>query len=123
MSPRDKEILDRCHKMCVKSKAVKQEVKVAKVIKDKAIDKVNQNLAEAGIGVQFVGNKNKPVVSRNELMQKAKEKGIKYFRIMTKEELFQVLDHPGDIIKIQESAQERWKSGWGKNKKEVASVA
>ena len=54
--------------------------------------------------------------TRNELMLKAKVAGIKYFRILTKEELFQVLDHPGDIVSITEKAKARWQDGWGSRK-------
>jgi len=54
--------------------------------------------------------------SRNDLMLKAKAAGIKNFRILNKEELFQVLDHPGDAISITEKAVTRWKAGWGNRK-------
>ena len=61
--------------------------------------------------------------SRNDLMLKAKAAGIRNFRILNKEELFQVLDHPGDAVSVVEKAVTRWKSGWGTRKpKEAASA-
>ena len=57
--------------------------------------------------------------SRNELMLIAKERGIKNFRILNKEELGKVLqDNATDdeIQKVVETAVGRWKSGWGAKK-------
>lgn len=57
--------------------------------------------------------------SRNELMLKAKAKGIKNFRILSKEELEEILkegiskEHTNQIVA---KAVARWKSGWGKGK-------
>ncbi|GEM_PF-2722960 len=58
--------------------------------------------------------------SRNDLMLDAKEKGIKNFRILNKEELTAVLDEkasPETIKEITAKAVERWKSGWGSKDK------
>jgi len=57
--------------------------------------------------------------SRNELMLIAKERGIKNFRILNKEELGKVIrDNVKDdeIQKVVNSAVDRWKSGWGSKK-------
>jgi len=57
--------------------------------------------------------------SRNELMLIAKDRGIKNFRILNKEELMHIL---ADGITQQEvdalvaGAVARWKSGWGSKK-------
>ena len=60
---------------------------------------------------------------RSDLMKEAKEKGIKYFRILTKAQLCIVLAdgvHPDKIKAIQEEAVYKWKEGW--SKKEPANV-
>ena len=60
--------------------------------------------------------------SRNDLMLKAKAKGIKNFRILNKAEFHKVLDPATiqqEIDGIVADAVVRWKSGWGKRKKEV----
>ena len=57
--------------------------------------------------------------SRNELMLIAKERGIKNFRILNKEELGKVLRDKAtddEIQKVVNSAVDRWKSGWGSKK-------
>ena len=59
-------------------------------------------------------------ISRNDLMLQAKEKGIKNFRVLNKEELEKVLDPKAtkeDIDKVIQSAVKRWKSGWGSRSK------
>jgi hypothetical protein len=61
--------------------------------------------------------------SRNDLMLKAKAKGIKNFRILNKEELTKVLVDsisPQEITVIVTAAIERWKAGWG-TRKETAN--
>ena len=53
--------------------------------------------------------------SRNELMLAAKEKKIKNFRVMNKEELAEVLKSGTTVARIkqiEEGAVKRWKSGW-----------
>ena len=57
--------------------------------------------------------------SRNELMLAAKERGIKNFRVLSKQELTDVLKNIGGqkaIDVIVAGAVARWKSGWGKRK-------
>jgi len=55
--------------------------------------------------------------TRNALMLKAKEKGIKNFRILNKDELAFVLcekQSQENIDACVKQAVERWKAGWGK---------
>ena len=57
--------------------------------------------------------------SRNELMLAAKERGVKNFRVLNKQELTDVLKNAGDqkaVDAIVAGAVSRWKSGWGKEK-------
>jgi len=57
--------------------------------------------------------------SRNELMLAAKERGVKNFRVLNKQELADVLRNIGDqkaVDAIVAGAVARWKSGWGKKK-------
>lgn len=57
--------------------------------------------------------------SRNELMLVAKERGVKNFRVLNKQELTDVLKNIGDrkaIDAIVVVAVARWKAGWGSKK-------
>jgi hypothetical protein len=57
--------------------------------------------------------------SRNELMMTAKERGVKNFRVLNKQELTDILKNIGDqkaVDAIVAGAVARWKSGWGKRK-------
>jgi hypothetical protein len=57
--------------------------------------------------------------SRNELMMTAKERGVKNFRVLNKQELSEVLKNIGDqkaVDTIVAGAVTRWKVGWGKRK-------
>lgn len=58
--------------------------------------------------------------SRNDLMLKAKAKGIKNFRILNKQELTEILAEgvsQEQVNKIVTQAVAHWKSGWGTGKK------
>jgi len=58
-------------------------------------------------------------VTRNALMMRAKELGVKNFRVLNKEELRQVLAEDATqekIDKVVAGAVARWKSGWGSRK-------
>jgi len=58
-------------------------------------------------------------VTRQALMLKAKEKGIKNFRVLNKVELGLVLADgvtQDQIDKVVSGAVARWKSGWGSKK-------
>jgi hypothetical protein len=131
MSPKDKEILDRIYNKHYGkgSKAQKEKENVKKAIagqkeKEHPIDKVNAKLAEAGIGITFSKPKTRGTgPSRNDLMLKAKDKGIKNFRILNKEELEFVLCEGQSAENIAECVRlaiERWKSGFGKGKKQTS---
>jgi hypothetical protein len=57
--------------------------------------------------------------SRNELMMVAKERGVKNFRVLNKQELGEVLKTIGDkkaVDAIVAGAVVRWKAGWGSKK-------
>ena len=57
--------------------------------------------------------------TRNALMLQAKDRGIKNFRVLNKEELQTVLTEGATEEKIAEvvaGAVTRWKSGWGTKK-------
>jgi len=64
--------------------------------------------------------------SRNELMMTAKERGVKNFRVLNKQELTDVLKNIGDqkaVDAIVAGAVARWKSGWGRGKKREEAKA
>lgn len=57
--------------------------------------------------------------SRNELMMAVKERGVKNFRVLNKQELSDVLRNIGDqkiVDGIVTGAVARWKAGWGSKK-------
>ncbi len=57
--------------------------------------------------------------SRNELMIAVKERGVKNFRVLNKQELGEVLKNIGDqkaVDVIVSGAVVRWKAGWGSRK-------
>jgi hypothetical protein len=57
--------------------------------------------------------------TRNALMLQAKDRGVKNFRVLNKEELTQVLADGVTQERINEvvsGAVARWKAGWGKRK-------
>ena len=61
--------------------------------------------------------------SRNELMVVAKDRGVKNFRVLNKQELADILKNIGDkkaVDAIVAGAVARWKAGWGSKKLEVA---
>jgi hypothetical protein len=116
--------------------------KVAEVVAMKAAEKFRKKiLAEHTPGVDPLGagaqaravandraaqerltadlNKAKPQIgSRAAMMAEAKERKIKYFRIMTKDELIIVLNPrtpAHDIGDITATAIARWKKGWKSN--------
>lgn len=58
-------------------------------------------------------------VTRQVLMLRAKERGIKNFRVLNKKEIESVLVDGAtqdQINKVVSGAVARWKSGWGKKK-------
>lgn len=92
--------------------ATKQKNKKQKVVENKKVAVDNSTSPKEGI-ILHAG------ASRNELMMTAKEKGIKNFRVLNKQELTDVLKNIGDqkaVDTIVADAVVRWKSGWGKGK-------
>jgi hypothetical protein len=83
-----------------------------KAIESKKVSDTNSPSPKEGI-VLHAG------ASRNELMMTAKERGVKNFRVLNKQELTDVLKNIGDqkaVDVIVAGAVARWKSGWGKRK-------
>lgn len=107
MSPRErvknKEALHKIHEKYYGKNGKPKDIRIA------LTDKANKILAEKG-------------PSRNDLMLRAKAKGIKLFRVMNKAELVKCLEAFGRtemvndpvIHAIQANARERWQGGWGK---------
>lgn len=90
----------------------KQKSKKQKVAEGKKVATDNSPSPKEGI-VLHAG------ASRNELMMTAKERGVKNFRVLNKQELTDVLKNIGDqkaVDAIVSGAVARWKSGWGKGK-------
>jgi hypothetical protein len=57
--------------------------------------------------------------TRHELMMQAKDKGVKNYRVINKEELLEILKEGTTQERINEivnAAVARWKAGWGKGK-------
>ena len=91
---------------------MKQKTKKQKVVRDKKTPAISSPSPKESI-VMHAG------ASRNELMIAAKEKGVKNFRVLSKQELSDVLKNIGDqktVDAIVAGAVARWKSGWGKGK-------
>ena len=120
-----KEILEK-HKGKY-AKKQKSDASLAKVIRDKKTS-VKEDIGEV------TGSVLTPTplsdYKRSDLMKEAKEKGIKYFRILNKEELAKILsfgDSPDQMqqlqtLNIQSAAKQRWQAGWGSKPKEPANV-
>ena len=149
MSPRDKKILDRIYDKHYGPDAKRvgkncKAEKVEKALKGKeALKAVNKKLAKKGIPIQFAPGSTAPVApgkpvttgvnmvdqaklgSRTQLMQEAQKRGIKYFRILTKDELTEVLSQTDKnyINGIIENAKNRWQAGWSKNKDKTQEPA
>ncbi len=90
----------------------KQKAKKQKAVEQKKASAERSPSPKEGI-VMHAG------ASRNELMMTAKERGVKNFRVLNKQELTDVLKNIGDqkaVDAIVAGAVARWKSGWGKGK-------
>jgi len=97
----------------------KQKSKKQKVVEDKKTSVDSSPSPKEGI-VMHAG------ASRNELMMTAKERGVKNFRVLNKQELTDVLKNIGDqkaVDAIVAGAVARWKSGWGKGKDKTKAKA
>ena len=91
---------------------MKQKSKKQKVAEDKKVSVESSPSPKEGI-IMHAG------ASRNELMLAAKERGVKNFRVLNKQELSGVLKDIGDqraVDAIVAGAVARWKSGWGKRR-------
>ena len=114
MKIKDKQTLDRVHDKHYggSSKAKKGNARIKKVAEDKKVPVDNSPSPKEGI-VMHAG------ASRNEFMMTAKERGVKNFRVLNKQELSEVLKNIGDqkaVDTIVAGAVARWKSGWGSEK-------
>lgn len=152
MTAHDKQLLDKCFKMTKKGKNTipkglhrsKEEtdreiaLRVAPELKPATVDKkaihtlnkkVIEKIKEKGIAV-YCDSKPSPkegIVmatgsTRNELMETCKQKGVKNFRVLNKQEMTDILKNIGDqkyIDIVVEGAVRRWKSGWGKLNREA----
>ena len=90
----------------------KQKSKKQKVAEDKKVAVDKPPSPKEGI-VLHAG------ASRNELMMTAKERGVKNFRVLNKQELAEALKNIGDqkaVDAIVAGAVARWKAGWGARK-------
>lgn len=90
----------------------KQKSKKQKVAEGKKVSVESSPSPKEGI-VMHAG------ASRNELMMTAKERGVKNFRVLNKQELSDVLKNIRDqkaVDAIVAGAVARWKSGWGSRK-------
>lgn len=97
----------------------KQKIKKQKIVESKKVAADNSPSPKEWI-VLHAG------ASRNELMMTAKERGVKNFRVLNKQELADVLKNIGDqkaVDAIVAGAVTRWKSGWGKGKKRSEATA
>lgn len=120
MTPRDKVILDRCYQKAVKNTKVKKDNKrIATAVKAKKTTPEAQGEAvEKPVGIV---DQAKPG-TRTQLMNEAKAKGIKYFRILSKEDLGKVLSPETTqetINQITEAAKKKWQQGWNSKKKRI----
>jgi len=97
----------------------KQKGKKQKAVGDKKVSAGSSPSPKEGI-VMHAG------ATRNELMMTAKERGVKNFRVLNKQELSDVLKNIGDqkaIDAIVAGAVARWKSGWSKGKNKTKAKA
>ncbi len=91
---------------------MKQKSKKQKAVKGKNVLPESVPSPKEGI-VMHAG------ATRNELMLVAKDRGVKNFRVLNKQELGEVLKNIGDqkaVDAIVAGAVARWKSGWGSKK-------
>jgi hypothetical protein len=91
---------------------MKQKTKKQKTVEGKKVSVESSPSPKEGI-VLHAG------ASRNELMLAAKERGVKNFRVLNKQELGEVLKNIGDqkaVDAIVAGAVVRWKAGWGSKK-------
>ncbi|MFA4905027.1 MAG: hypothetical protein WC645_00835 [Candidatus Margulisiibacteriota bacterium] len=91
---------------------MKKKVKKQKCVQAKKMQAVDPKPAQEGI-VLHAG------ATRNVMMMTAKERGVKNFRVLNKQELADVLKNIGEqktVDAIVTGAVARWKTGWGTKK-------
>lgn len=90
-----------------------KKVAKKKAVESKKVSDINSPSPKEGI-ILHEG------ASRNELMMTAKERGVKNFRVLNKQELIDVLKNIGDqkaVDAIVAGAVVRWRAaGWGRGK-------
>jgi hypothetical protein len=109
------------------TKVQKDNAKIAEAMKArKALKAPNDQVEKAAETFRKeVAAEKKPKPTRADLMECARQKGIKYFRILNRKELEDILAlhgigaQPGNSVvmnEIIEKAKNRWKSGWDRKK-------
>ena len=96
-----------------------KKTKKEKAVESKKVSATSSPSPKEGI-VMHAG------ASRNELMMTAKERGVKNFRVLNKQELTDVLKNIGDqkaVDAIVAGAAVWWEAGWGKRKDKVKAKA
>ena len=91
-----------------------KNIKKQKVVEVKEPKKVSAETSSPKEGIVMHAG-----ASRNELMIAAKDRGVKNFRVLNKQELSEVLKNIGDqktVDAIVAGAVARWKAGWGSKK-------
>lgn len=128
------EHIGQLHEKYYGKKKVREAAKTAKTAKadkerkeahqaaKKAADVAAVGTKTTGVGISSHPKEGNGKLTRKELMSQAQAKGIKYFRILHREELTEVLKQhdrievdstaKSKIFAIQEVAQKRWKAGW-----------
>lgn len=108
MTERDKAILDKCYKKTKKGRKETDRDTALRIAPD-----LKGSPHKEGIIMHAEA-------TRAELMKVCKEKGIKNYRVINKQEMVDILAHIGEpayIDKIVTGAVARWKAGWRKEKK------
>lgn len=100
------------------SKVKKENAKVAQAVKARKEAKYQTSIPTTEGPATVLNTIANP--SRKDLIAEAQRRGIKYFRILTKEELIKVLTPETtkeEIKTITQAAIKKWKEGWTKGEK------
>lgn len=126
---KDQDKVHELHEKYYGKKKARQEKEELVTAEKKAADVAPGQTIKTGVDISGHPNKDNGKHTRAELMAQAQAKGIKYFRILHRDELEEVLrlhteNQPNSvamITDIQVRAKKRWKAGWSslKNKKET----
>ena len=119
-----KESIDRLHKKFYGPEAQGKKVAVISDSPDLMLRKKAERVAiiDAAKPSPKEGIRMAAGSTRAELMQVCKEKGIKNYRVINKEEMVDILAHIGEpayIDKVVAGAVARWKQGWGAKSREA----